>query len=464
MLGLPVLNYQLRDYQADAVKAALDCKNGILVLPTGSGKSLVCAGIVEASGKTIVLQPTKEILESNFEKIISFGFKGATMFSASVGIKEVGLATYATIGSIIKHVETFKDYETIIVDECHLVNAKGGQYEQFIKLIKPKRLIGMTATPYRLHSSSWGSQMRILTRTRPKIFKDIIYITQTRDLLETGYLHGPEFIVSGKEGTALLEANSTGAEYSEGSIKKYLKITLIVSRIEAAVDNAIENGMKHILVFVPTLDRSDEVLNRMVEKGIPANSVSGKTPKREREEALGEFRSGEIHVMVNVGVLTTGYDFPELDCIVCARPTMSLSLYYQIIGRCVRPHPDKKRVIVYDLVNNFAKFGDPLKMCIVKGRTGLWDVMNEEGRLTGRYMEGGPEMYQEIEFGKHRNKQLRQVPTDYLEWYIENSKKSPTWHQFAAEIVRREIYNPHGTLEGLPEREPHDFNYQHPVV
>lgn len=437
---MKALSYQLRDYQQAAVDIALASDNGILVLPTGSGKSLVCAGIVDTlPGRSVILQPSKEILESNYAKIIAFGYRDAAVYSASMGIKEIGKATYATIGSIIKKLELFQECETVIVDECHLVNAKGGQYEQFIKALKPKKLIGMTATPYRLHSCSWGSQLKVLTRTRPRIFRDIIHVTQSDELIEHGFLHDPEFIVSGADELSLLEPNTTGADYSTKSISKYLKATNAVERIFAAVENAIEAGLRHILVFVPSLAESAAVVGGLRTGNITANSVAGNTPKREREARLQDFRSGSIRVMVNVGVLTTGYDFPELDCLISARPTMSLALYYQIIGRSVRPHQSKERVIVYDLVDNFSKFGNPLRLRILSGKTGLHYILSPRGRLTGRWIGEGDEKDDQIDFGKHEGQSLAEIPIDYLRWYIENAKYTPTLHKLAAEIQRREI-------------------------
>lgn len=430
----------LRDYQKQAVNDAMGSDNGILVLPTGSGKSHVIAGIVEETrGKTIVLQPTKEILESNLDKIKLTGIQDVGVFSASMGIKTLGKVTYATIGSIIKIANKLTDVGTLIIDECHLTNAKGGQYLKFIEALQPKKLIGLTATPYRLHSNSYGSQMKVLNRTRPKIYKDIIHVTQSDDLVKQGHLRQPEFIVSGTD-MDLLKVNSTGAEYDQGSIEFYFKRTDMVSRIGDAAKDALSRGLMHLLVFVTSLEQADLVVDELNRLGISAGSVSSKSTKGERESALRQFRSGQIQAMVNVGVLLLGYDFPRLDCIICARPTMSLALHYQLIGRCVRPHLEKKEVVVYDLVRNFDKFGNPLDFRLVKGRTGLYCILSSLGRLTGRIIEDGPEIEEEMEFGKYYGTALKNIPDDYLEWYLDNVRKTATWHMFDMELIRRSIW------------------------
>ena len=126
--------FTLRPYQIESVDAGVNYfksksnKNAILILPTGSGKSVVIANIIAPlEGKTIILQPSKEILEQNFAKYINNGYK-ASVYSASAGQKRVDQVTFCTIGSIINKKHLFEGLEHIIIDECHLVNAKGGMY------------------------------------------------------------------------------------------------------------------------------------------------------------------------------------------------------------------------------------------------------------------------------------------------------------------------------------------------
>lgn len=431
----------LRPYQQLAVDAAMGNENGICVLPTGSGKSLCIAGIVNrVNDRVLVMQPTKEILESNYEKIQASGFDDAKIFSASVGIKEVGKCTYATIGSIIKKLDLFAGTDTLIIDECHLVNSKGGQYRTLIETLKPKRLIGLTATPYRLHTTMAGSDVRMLSRTRPKMFDKIIHVTQTADLARDGFLHQPEYIVSGSEGKNLLRLNSTGAEFSDQSVDNYLRKTKIVQRTVEAAKSAIENGAKHLLIFTPSLEQSGETVAALRVEGITADSVSSESSKTDRENKLAAFKSGEITAMVNVGVLTTGYDFPALDCIISARPTASLALYYQIIGRCVRSHPSKKRAFVYDLVDNFSRFDDPMQYRIVESTKGIHSVLSIKGRLTNRLIGCTPECEDMIEFGKYKGDWLCEISDEYISWYLKEAKKSETWHSFRFEQLRREIF------------------------
>jgi len=448
----------LRPYQADAVNALLGSASGVAVLPTGAGKSLVIADVVRQSAPCLVMQPSQEILASNVEKIRAFGFNDVAVYSAGAGSKEVAGATYATIGSVVKGGKVIPEImalkpRKIIIDECHLVNPAEGQYAQLIEQLGCD-LNGLTASPYRLHTISdlnsymakggyytgKVSDIRLLTRTKPKAFKKIVHVTQSADLVAQGYLHQPEYIVKGQGTRGDLLLNSTGSEYSEASVIKWFRKGSIKDEIVSTVQRAMNEGLQRILVFVPLLKESDELVRRMQRLGIAADNISGETPKGVREDRIRGFRSGRIKVMIGVGTLTTGFDMPILDCIIGARPTMSLSLYYQMIGRCVRPHPDKKRAVVFDLVDNFARFGDPLQMRVLATSTGLHHIINSGGRLTGRDLALGPECEDVIDWGQYAGNKLKDLPTDYLQWVVANNKPSEERHTLEAEYQRRTIF------------------------
>jgi DNA repair protein RadD len=173
------MNFQPRPYQTKAIDAAVSYFNGnanhnaFEILPTGSGKSVVIANIAkELEHKTIVFQPSKEILEQNLKKFMSYGYR-AGIYSASAGSKFIGdKITFATIGSVAKKHHLFKDFRNIIIDECHLVNAKDGMYNDFIQAVPEAKVLGLTATPYRLSTSFEGAMLKFLNRTRPRLFKN----------------------------------------------------------------------------------------------------------------------------------------------------------------------------------------------------------------------------------------------------------------------------------------------------
>lgn len=424
-----------RYFQKSAISSAMSAKNGVCVLPTGSGKSVVCAGIVDASaGGVLVLQPSLEILESNIAKAKLLGI-GAEVYSASAGKKTVGKVTYATIGSIIKKLDLFSHVESVIIDECHLVNAKGGMYEQLITGLKPKRLIGLTATPYRLSSNSFGASMKIITRTRPKLFDKILHVTNPSELVQEGFLMEPEYIIIAND-ESMLRINSTGAEYTDASQEAFATRNNIKAGI---VDLVARTSHNHYLVFIDSVDESKKTVELLLASGIPAAEINALTPKNERREKLELFKSGAIRVMVNVGTLTTGYDFPALDCIIDASATMSAALHYQKIGRVVRPFADKSPV-VYCMAGNVRRLGNPLKYTMLKTASGKgYEVYSENGRVTTRIMTGSPEQDEIISFGKHAGKRLGEIDGGYIQWASENLK-GENKNLFYAEKVRRELF------------------------
>jgi DNA repair protein RadD len=179
--------FKPRLYQIEAVKS-VEGKNGIIVCPTGSGKSVIIAEICKKLlGKILILQPSLEILNQNATKIINATNEEIGVYSASAGKKTISRITLATIQSI-KDKNLFIDYKNVICDEAHLVNAKGGKYQELIDFIKPKYLIGLTATPYRMFQTKlYGVQYRLLWNTRPKIFKKLLYVYQNYEIYKDGY-------------------------------------------------------------------------------------------------------------------------------------------------------------------------------------------------------------------------------------------------------------------------------------
>ena len=389
--------YTLRDYQKAASDAAVEFfnlkdkrkHNGLLILPTGAGKSLVIADIASKIDEPLlVLQPNQEILAQNVAKYISYGFP-CGVYSASMGIKTICTVTFAMIGSVMNHMASFSIFKKVIVDECHLVNSKGGQYKEFFEA-EERKIVGLTATPYRLgqtidpFTGECGSILKFLTRTRPRVFDKVLYYCQIKTLLERGYLAKLRYFDLNAIDLDNVELNSTGADYDDASLLNefqrvgFYNYTLsIVKRVMRPKDGWRRNGILVFTRFVEDAERLAQDLMGFCEV------VSGKTPKKEREAILKRFKSGETEVVANVGVLTTGFDFPALDTIILARPTMSLALYYQMVGRAIRPYEGKDGWVV-DLCGSISKFGKVEDLTVeLEGRE-KWIITSNGKQLTNK--------------------------------------------------------------------------------
>lgn len=383
--------YALRPYQHAAVQAGmaylhnprLAGRHGLIVAPTGSGKSLVIAGIAAGlNGPCVVFQPSKEILEQNAAKLTAYGYRPA-VFSASVGRREIGAITLATIGSVVRQAEAFRDLPYVLIDECHLVNAKGGMYRDFLEALPRTRILGLTATPYRLASNSLGSQLRFLTRTRPRVFRDVVHHTQVGELFRAGYLSPLTYDINPIVNPDLLQLNTTGADYTDASVQRHFQTIGFGSRLRDVVLQQLAAGRKNVLVFTRFTEES-----RQLAAQVPgAAVVTADTPPVERARILADFKAGRIRVVSNVGIVAIGFDYPELECVVLARPTVSLALYYQQVGRAIRPHPSKTTAHVIDLVGLVRQFGRIEDLTLTPGgaRGDQWVVASGPRPLTNLY-------------------------------------------------------------------------------
>ena len=326
-----------------------------------SGKSLVIADIAsKLDGPLLVFQPSKEILEQNFAKLQSYGIFDCGVYSASVGFKDIRRITFATIGSVMNHMDDFAHFKNVLIDECHLVNSKAGQYKEFIE-IENRQVVGLTATPYRLGKGFEGqSMLKFLTRTRPRIFSSVLYYCQISELLSKGYLAELQYFDLTCINIKNVQSNSTGADFDEDSLRQeyersgfYDKLTTTTLRV---LKPKSEVPRKGVLVFTRFIKEANELVHNLSYAEVKAKIVTGETPKRERESILADFKRGAVQVVANVGTLTTGFDYPELDTVILARPTKSLALYYQMVGRAIRPFEGKDAWVI-DLGGSYRTFG-----------------------------------------------------------------------------------------------------------
>jgi DNA repair protein RadD len=374
----------LRPYQVEAIEAGVNFftdkkekKHALMILTTGAGKSIVIAGITgRLPGRTLILQPSIEILVQNFRKYCHQGFR-AGIYSASAGLKHMDDVTFATIGSIAKKHHLLQKFDRIIIDECHGVNAEDGLYRSLIDSFDKIKVLGLTATPYRLSSDGMGgSMLKFLTRTRPKIFSKVIYYIQNSVLFDAGHLASLEYYSFKTIDRGKLELNTTGTDFTESSLKEaYAEVDMTGKIIHYA--NRILQKRKNLLVFCTTVNEA-----HLIAAAIPgAVAVTGDTDKELRKKYLRELQDGKRSCVVTCGVWSTGADIPNLEAVLLGFTTMSLAVYYQRLGRVIRPYtyPDgtKKTGWVVDLGGNIHLFGKVETMQIIKSDNDLYAIWNK---------------------------------------------------------------------------------------
>ena len=456
---------KLRDYQIEPVAIGIEffktpkMAPSIIVAPTAFGKSIVIAHIAKGIGeKVLVIQPSKELLEQNYNKLITLGGT-ASIYSASMGEKEIGDITYATIGSIINIAWKFKELgiTKVIIDECdRYPRDKSGQLRKFIDSLKATHVLGLTATPLKLQTNmgETGPYSKLVMLTnRSKhgtFFKHIIHVSQIQDIVDMGFWTPLEY-QSYDFDTGALVYNSTGAEYTNDSIARAYENQNLQDKIVKKVHELYDR--KSILVAVPTIEQATILAGKIPSAAV----VHGETPTAERNRIIEEFRSQKIRVIVQVNVLTVGFDYPELDCLITARPTASISWWYQFVGRGTRIHNNKKDCLVVDFVGSLEKFGKVEALYYKEDNDGIWELYGEnKKKITGIpmheigiHLEGGINLAEqrnaegEIEkvymtFGKYKNKPVASIPPYYRKWLLDNINWNPYNVKIKNEIIRLE--------------------------
>ena len=324
------MSYILRPNQQKAVNDSLEFihnepgRNGIVVAPVAFGKSLVVANLArELGGSTLCLQPSKELLEQNYDKYTSYG-EGASIFSASKGIKEVGDVTFATAQSVANSPNLFKDFKYVTIDECHLRTKVSGTMHKALKIINPKKVIGLTASPVYLSGGLDGSMLKMMNRSNKSFFKKIIHATQIHEMVEQGYW-APLVYQNRYVDTNMLKYNTSQSDYTLESLMKMYEDNNTQSNIVDEVSHLKLDNRRSTLVFVPSIEEA-EALTALIPNSA---AVSSKTPPKLRKEIINGFKDRDIHTVFNVDILSVGFDHPLLDSIITARATASMAIYYQ---------------------------------------------------------------------------------------------------------------------------------------
>ncbi len=354
--------YQLRPYQKDAVEATLrhfrkSKDPAVIVLPTGAGKSLVIAELAKiARGRVLVLAHVKELVEQNSSKFTSYGLN-AGIYSAGLNQKDIsGKVIFGSIQSVARaEDEFFSDFSLLVIDECHRVPAEiDTQYAQVIQKIKSASpeicVLGLTATPYRL-DTGWIYQFNykgFICAVEARFFKKCIFEITLRQMIEGGFLTTPVQIDApvASYDFSSLKLQSGSESYSLAEIEAILKDQSRITPV--IIENIVEmaKNREGVMIFTASVRHAAEILNYLPAQS--AGLVVGDTPAAERDAIISQFVSRKIKYLVNVSVLTTGFDAPHVDLIAILRPTESVSLYQQIVGRGLRLFPGKHDCLVLD--------------------------------------------------------------------------------------------------------------------
>lgn len=369
----------LRDYQTAASHAADQAmrqgQSGFcLMIPTGGGKTLIMADMIHRwmttwpDTRVAVLAHTKELVEQNTQKFRIF-WEAQNQTPAPVGVYCAGLkrrdmdasVLFASIQSVARKAMQLGMFDVLLIDEAHHIPTARdeGIWRTFIndaRRANPNlRIIGLSATPWRLGSGSIIGTDSIL--------QSIAYEIGVADLIQQGYLS--PLICKGsavQPDTSRLhirQGEYIGAELAELMDQQNL--------IEGAVQDMVRLGhdRKSWLLFCAGVAHSQHVAETLNAAGIPAASLTGETPGTKRDRLIVDFKAGKLRALCNCMVLTEGFDHPGIDLVALLRPTKSAGLYYQMVGRGFRLAPAKSDCLVLDYAGVIAEHG-PVDAITVK--------------------------------------------------------------------------------------------------
>lgn len=354
--------YKLRPYQQEAVDSTLNYfrkkrSPAVIVLPTGAGKSLVIAELAKiAKGRVLVLAHVKELVEQNHLKYESYGLQ-AGIYSAGLNQKNSKRKViFGSIQSVANASDSFfNDFTLLVIDECHRVGLEpDSQYAKVIKRLKlnNKRIciLGLTATPYRL---GLGWIYNIAHRGEMKtqelrFFKHCIYELPLEYMIRNKYLTPPVKVDIPVTSYDFSDLTEGGKSYTMAQLEEVLRqqrrlTPLIIKNIIDITDSYKRQG---VMIFSSTVKHAQEVMESLPDG--QARLVLGETEVTERDRIIDGFKNREFKYLVNVSVLTTGFDAAHVDVIAILRPTESISLYQQIVGRGLRLDTGKKDCLVLD--------------------------------------------------------------------------------------------------------------------
>lgn len=343
---------KLRDYQEYAIKCVFDyfqagnTGNPVIAMPTGTGKSLVIADFIRQAccgwpgTRIIMLTHVKELIEQNFDKLRKiWPTAPAGIYSAGIGIKDLNCpVTFAGIQSIYKAAANCGHVDLLLVDECHLIpknsNTMYRKFIDFLKKVNPKlKVIGLTATPYRVG-------MGLIT-DEGGLFDDICCDMTSLDVFNWFFAQG--YLAELRPKRTETQIDLTGVGTSQGDFKQsdLQDVTdqeyITHEAVKEMVWWAEQENRKHWLIFGTGVDHVNNIITELNNQGVSAVGVHSKMSNQERDDNIAAFMSGEVTALVNMGVLTTGFDAPFVDLLGILRATKSPGLWVQILGRGTRP-------------------------------------------------------------------------------------------------------------------------------
>jgi len=340
----------LRDYQQALIRLVYEkWDKGLLKLlmqlPTGGGKTIILAAIArnffQRQEPILVIAHTEELI---------FQLRDALEQACGVlvGVIKAGVKANPERLIQVASVQTLRNRALppaalVIIDESHHATAK--TYRQIIESCPDAYILGVTATPCRTDGSGFDD-----------LFDALVSVTNPRELIEQGHLCDYKLIAS-PNAISTKDIRSTAGDFNNRELADSVDVVELAGNLIGAYK--LYAIAKKCVVFAINCNHSKAIAKRYRASGIPAEHLDGETPDEERKAVIERFRTGETLVLCNVNIVTEGFNLPNIEAVQIARPTKSLSLWLQMVGRGLRTAEGKEHTLIIDHTDNFARLGMP---------------------------------------------------------------------------------------------------------
>lgn len=335
---------KLRDYQTDLIDRVRESyrtnhKAPLLVLPTGGGKTVLFSAFTHAStlkgNRVLILAHRQELLDQISSTLSQFNVEHSLDLTSRAQV---------LVGSVFTAVNRdINKIDIIIQDEAHHC-ATGNSWARCFANIRPRYLLGVTATPSRLDGMPLGD-----------IFDDLIVGPTTRELVDLGHLSPYKLYAA--PSPDLTGVKSTHGDWARGELGKLMSKPHTMG---SAVDHYLKLAHgKRAVIFCASIEHAHSVQASFESRGISTGHLDGSLSREHRRSIVNDFRSGKLTALTSVDVLSEGFDPPAIEVAILLRPTQSLTLYLQQVGRVLRTHPGKPHAIILDHAGNTLRHGLP---------------------------------------------------------------------------------------------------------
>lgn len=343
------MSVTLRPYQEKAISAlrtriAQGRRRLVLVAPTGSGKTVMASAMVKGATarglRVLFLAHRKELIDQSCSKLALFEVPCGVLMADDPRRDDYHAVQVASVATLVRRLGKLPPANLIVVDECH--HATSASYRKVVDAYPDAIVIGLTATPWRTDKQGLAD-----------IYEDSVLAASVRELMDTGALVEADYFAY--DAPDLHDVGMVAGEYNQKDLALACNTSVLVGSIVREYEQHARG--RSAIVFPVNIEHSKRLVDEFNAAGYAAEHIDCETPKAERTSAMERFRTGALTILSSVGVLTEGFDAPRAEVCILARPTKSLSLHLQMIGRVLRPFAGKQRALVHCHAGNLLRHG-----------------------------------------------------------------------------------------------------------